>query len=133
MNAEQAAVAAFHRKFGHPVADRPTAIKPERIELRARLLAEEMDEIDAALADLFDGGDIAVRHAAEELADIIIVAYGAACELGVDLGPVIAAKMASNMTKSMDKRADGKILKGPDYVAPDIEAVIRAQPEGAME
>lgn len=69
---------------------------------------------------------------AHELADVVYVAYGTALVHGIDLDAVIAEIHRSNMTKlgpdgSVVRRADGKVLKGEHYEAPDVSAVLRRQ------
>ncbi len=69
---------------------------------------------------------------AHELADVVYVAYGTALVHGVDLDAVIAEIHRSNMTKigpdgQMARRADGKVLKGEHYEAPDVTGVLRKQ------
>ena len=54
---------------------------------------------------------------------------GYALEAGIDLKAVVEEIHASNMTKldadgSVLRREDGKILKGPNYLKPDIAAVL---------
>lgn len=129
MNKEQAAVAAFHRKYGHPVAERPCWLRAARSDLRADLIEEECRELVHALRHGSARGDTA-----KEAADLVYVVLGTMVEMGIDFGPVFAEVHRSNMSKDpAAKRADGKQLKGDSYTPPDIEAVIRSQPEGAME
>ncbi len=69
---------------------------------------------------------------AHELADVVYVAYGTALAHGIDLDAVIAEIHRSNMTKRgpdgrVARRADGKILKGDHYEAPDVSGVLRRQ------
>lgn len=104
----------------------------EQMALRQALIEEEVGELrQAALA-----GDIV--GIADALADIVYVAYGSACVYGIDLDAVLDEVHASNMTKlGADgcpvRRADGKVLKGPDYRPPDIGRVLglAGAPEGA--
>ena len=65
----------------------------------------------------------------DALCDILVVTYGAAVELGVDLEPFFKEVQRSNMTKSQEKDAGGKIMKGPDYSPPDLESVLKQQQE----
>jgi predicted HAD superfamily Cof-like phosphohydrolase len=69
---------------------------------------------------------------AHELAVVVYVAYGTALVHGIDLDEVIAEIHRSNMTKlgpdgRVARRADGKVLKGEHYRAPDVAAVLRRQ------
>lgn len=66
---------------------------------------------------------------ADALGDLVYVIYGFALEMGYDLRAVIKEIHASNMTKLGEDgkpiyREDGKVLKGPNYVKPNIEAVL---------
>jgi len=67
--------------------------------------------------------------ASDALADLSYVIDGFALEMGVNLDEVINEVHASNMTKPDENgqpiyRADGKVLKGPSYVEPNIEDCI---------
>jgi predicted HAD superfamily Cof-like phosphohydrolase len=121
MNAEQARVQAFHEKYGAPVRRTPTLIEPKDRLRRARLIVSEAAEfLDAA-----DTGDLV--EMADALADLLVVVYGAAVELGIDLEPVFAEVHDSNMSKNGGKDAGGKILKGAGFRPPDILGALRAQ------
>ena len=100
--------------------DSPTVeVGADQVELRLALIEEEVGELAAAArADDLVG-------VADALADIVYVAYGTAHVYGIDLDAVLDEVHASNMTKlGADgrpiRRADGKVLKGPAYVPPDI-------------
>jgi predicted HAD superfamily Cof-like phosphohydrolase len=105
----------------------PTAtIDEAHRTLRERLLLEEVDELHAAMA----AGDL--TGIAHELADVLYVLYGTALTYGIDLDEVVAAVHNSNMSRlGADGRplvrADGKVLKGPNYRAPDIERALGRQ------
>src|ERR1700712_2044034 len=117
----------FHRTYGLPMRTSPTReIGLEQIDLRLALIEEEVAELrQAAVA-----GDLV--GIADALADIIYVAYGSAHVYGIDLDSVLDEVHASNMTKlGADgrpiRRADGKVLKGPDYRPPNVKAILDAQ------
>lgn len=68
--------------------------------------------------------------AVDGLADIIVVTLGAAVALGVELNPVLAEVISANRRKfaaGASMRADGKFLKPPDFVPPDIAGALRRQ------
>jgi predicted HAD superfamily Cof-like phosphohydrolase len=117
-------VGDFHRAYGLPMRDVPTAaIGAEQVELRQALIEEEVAELAAAAR----AGDLV--GVADALADIVYVAYGTAHVYGIDLDAVLDEVHASNMTKlGADgrpiHRADGKVLKGPRYRPPDIATVL---------
>jgi predicted HAD superfamily Cof-like phosphohydrolase len=117
-------VGEFHRAYGLPVRSSPTvAVGADQVELRLALIEEEVGELAAAArADDLIG-------VADALADIVYVAYGTAHVYGIDLDAVLDEVHASNMTKlGADgrpiRRADGKVLKGPAYLPPNIADVL---------
>jgi predicted HAD superfamily Cof-like phosphohydrolase len=120
-------VREFHLAYELPVADAPSADLPAgQVALRQDLIDEEVSELRAAAADADLVG------VADALADIVYVAYGTALVYGIDLDAVLDEVHASNMTKlGADgrpvRRADGKVLKGPDYRPPDVAAVLSRQ------
>ncbi|MFF8449238.1 MazG nucleotide pyrophosphohydrolase domain-containing protein [Streptomyces leeuwenhoekii] len=126
-------VRAFHLAFGLDARSTPGEVPPELAAQRGRLLAEEAAEV----------AEVSVRgpldRLAHELADVVYVAYGTALVHGIDLDAVIAEIHRSNMTKlgpdgQVARRADGKVLKGEHYRAPDVAGVLRRQgwvPDGA--
>lgn len=66
---------------------------------------------------------------ADALGDLVYVIYGFALEMGYDLREVIREIHASNLTKLGEDghpilRDDGKVLKGPNYMPPNIPAVL---------
>lgn len=105
-----------HRSFRLPVND--TSRTNSR--LRADLILEEAREAADELT-LPTGTKAGL---AKELADVVYVAYGTAVTEGIDLDGAVREVHRSNMTKLVDgrpvMRADGKFLKGPNYVAPDM-------------
>jgi predicted HAD superfamily Cof-like phosphohydrolase len=121
-----ALVREFHRAFGLDVRDAPTEVPAELAAHRGELLAEEAAEV----AEVSVTGPL--DRLAHELADVVYVAYGTALVHGIDLDAVIAEIHRSNMTKlgpdgQVARRADGKVLKGEHYAAPDVAAVLRRQ------
>ncbi len=114
----------FHHVFGLPLRTRPdVAVGEGQAVLRQALIEEEVGELRQA------SGDRDLVGIADALADIVYVAYGTAHVYGIDLDAVLDEVHASNMTK-LDRtgrpvrRADGKVLKGPDYRRPDVAAVL---------
>ena len=115
-------VREFHEKFNVPNGKVPRLLDDKRSSLRYDLICEETNELgDAVIArDL--------PAIADALADLLYVVHGAALEYGIDLDAVVAEVHAANMRKEGGgKRADGKILKPPGWVGPDVEGVLRAQ------
>jgi len=87
--------------------------------MRARLTVEEVAEFLEALADN-DRVQIA-----KEAADVHYTVHGLEDAYGIPADRTFAAVHASNMTKTEVRDSGGKILKGPDYVAPNIDAILK--------
>ena len=88
---------------------------------RARLIVGEAAEfLEAA-----DKGDFI--EMVDALADILVVTYGSAVEMGVDLEPVFAEVHRSNMSKNGGLDPGGKVLKGPAFSPPNILETLRNQ------
>ncbi len=121
MSPEQRMVLEFHQKYEAPWREQPTMISPKDRLRRARLIFSEAAEfIEAADKDDF-------VEMVDALADLLVVVYGAAIEMGVDLEPVFAEVHRSNMSKNGGKDAGGKILKGSGFTPPDIAGMLRRQ------
>jgi predicted HAD superfamily Cof-like phosphohydrolase len=109
-------VRQFHALAGVHDADAPD-ISQHRT-LRLRLIDEELRELRLGLINN------SVVDVADALADLMYVVIGSALQWGIPLERVFAEVHRSNMTKGGgDKRADGKILKGPGYEPPDLSFV----------
>lgn len=117
-------VRQFHRAFRLVANDRPTVDIPDRIkQLRVKLLAEESEELRAAIA-----AD-AIVEIADALADLLYVVYGTAVVYGIPIDEVFAEVHRSNMSKlgpdgTPIYRDDGKVQKGADFTAPNLEAIL---------
>lgn len=70
-------VAEFHTTFKHPILPTPTIPSPERCKLRVELLAEELKELQQAIAD----NDMV--EIADALCDLQYVLSGAVLEFGL--------------------------------------------------
>lgn len=95
------------------------------------ILLEERREVDDALSTVIfmhrmgigrDGQ--LLRALAKELADEMYALYNEAESAGIDLDAAFAAVHESNMTKD-PMPGQGKVQKGPNYVAPDLSRVLR--------
>ncbi len=131
MKSREELIKDFHQAFGQNVCAEPTV---ELLELRRTLIGEEVKElfadIDTAIAHLKEGKDVpqeVYANMLKELADVQVVLSGTS----VALKPLQALEEAfnrvhaSNMSKLGEDgkpimRADGKVLKGPNYVPPDL-------------
>ncbi len=114
------AVTEFHRAYGQEIPDAPRLLDPVTQDLRYALIKEEFDEYVAAC----EQGDMV--GIADALADLAYVVLGAAVAHGIRRFPEIFAEIhRSNMSKLGPDgkpilRADGKVLKGPNYSPPQI-------------
>ncbi|MEU0009171.1 MazG nucleotide pyrophosphohydrolase domain-containing protein [Streptomyces sp. NPDC006314] len=119
-------VREFHLAFGLDARSTPREVSPALAAHRGELLAEEAAEVaEVAVEGPLD-------RLAHELADVVYVAYGTALVHGIDLDEVIAEIHRANMSKlgpdgHVARRADGKVLRGEHYRAPDVSAVLRRQ------
>ena len=147
-------ISEFHRAGEVPGLPTPGFPEEERIELRKKLIREEVGETLHAI----DEKDLI--EVADGIADSIVVLVGTALEFGIDLSAVWAEVHRSNMAKfplcttcngqglvggdrfglkrgevvkctscegrgrSLIRREDGKILKPPGWAPPDIEAAL---------
>jgi len=126
-------VAQFMRVMKQPVEVQPNNAL---LELRYKLIKEEFtelgEEIAAAMADNTMRGFISNRvkqRMLKEMADLQYVLSGLAVTLGLDLGIAFNRVHSSNMSKLDENgkpifREDGKVLKGPNYKAPDLEDLV---------
>ena len=98
------------------------------VELRHTLHKEEHAELES---ELHWPSDVFVDRAklARELADVVYVAFGTAHAFAIDLDAALAEIHRAAMSKldpaTMVVREDGKIMKPPGFVPPDMTAVIR--------
>ncbi len=142
-------VAQFHRTFHLPVVAQPSIPSADRCRLRINLLREELDELEAAIAD----NDL--TEVADALADLQYVLSGAVLEFGMGdrFKAVFEEVHRSNMSKTcaseeeaqatvdhytaldqpgrvvpsqgvylVHRLEDGKVLKNVNYSPADIAA-----------
>lgn len=124
-------VREWHLKFGVPVAEQPTIPNQSRRQLRIELIWEEYNEFKSASGFLGLGTkETDLTEAADALADILYVVYGAALEWGIPIEEVFAEVHRSNMSKvwpdgTVHYREDGKVLKPSTYSPADAAGVLR--------
>ena len=143
----EALVRRFHHVYGLPVQTDGASLERESLDMRMSLIAEEFSELVGAVygraaraeiessyrrAVAADDGTRDTVETADALADLIYVIYGMALETGIDLAAVLAEVQRSNMSKlgadgKPVYREDGKVLKGPGYFPPNVEAVLRSR------
>ena len=114
----------FMKTFGQEVKTSPELPDDETSKLRLELIAEELGELEEAIAnkDLVE--------IADALTDILYVTYGAGHAFGLDLDACFREVQRSNMSKLGEDgkpiyREDGKVLKGPNYFKPDIAKILK--------
>ena len=128
-------VQEFHETYGLPVrADIDLSCEQTK-ELRINLLQEELDELKEALA----------KNDAQETLDALIdlqyVLDGAFLSFGLQAVKDLAFDEVhrSNMSKlgadgkPIRREGDGKVMKGPNYFAPDLGKFVKKKdiPEAA--
>lgn len=142
----------FHEAFGHPTRFEPQVPSFEERKLRVNLIVEEVGEfivasglMDHVTFKLFDTLERYLKNATEEqfakapaphmveaadaLADIDYVIQGANLVWGFPAEAIGEEVHKSNMSKlGLDgqpiHREDGKVIKGPNYFPPRIEAIL---------
>jgi predicted HAD superfamily Cof-like phosphohydrolase len=86
------------------------------------LICEELAEVELAVAHK----DIV--EVAHELTDLLYVCYYMANAYGIYIDPIFDAIHQANMAKAGGpKLENGKQTKGPNYVKPNIKALIEVQ------
>jgi predicted HAD superfamily Cof-like phosphohydrolase len=97
--------------------------------LRRTLIEEEHEE----LLDALDSADPA--QIARELADLVYLAYGTAWVKGLDLDAALDEIHRAAMQKMAAgvRRADGKIVKPPGFIAPDMTLAVAGAGELAAQ
>ncbi len=116
-------VKTFMNTYGQEVKERATFPENKIVQLRIDLIEEELNELKEAVKN----NDIV--EVADALTDILYVTYGAGHSFGVDLDKCFDEVQRSNMSKlGVDGRPiyneSGKVMKGPDYFAPDLKKII---------
>ena len=143
MLTEREMVEAFHRAMELPVREHPEMPSDAERLLRCRLLLEEVEEFIAASGcyigissdgQRFVGVDPRVKPdlvaMAHENADVRVITHGTDLYMGSPHA-VLGEVMAANRSKlGADGRpvlrADGKIMKGPNYRPPDVAGILAA-------
>lgn len=123
-----AAVHEFHSAFKLGIKKTPTAhIGSDRNMLRFNLMKEENEEyLEAA-----ENNDLV--EVADALGDMLYILCGTIIEHGMQdkIEEVFNEIQRSNMSKLGEDgkpiyREDGKVLKGPNYFKPNIEAILES-------
>ena len=121
MQKQLKAVEIFHNTYGLNVSSKPHLNK-DISELRFNLMKEENEEYLQAAQD---GNIIEI---ADALGDMLYILCGTILEHGLQhkIEAVFDEIQRSNMSKLDDNgkpiyRADGKVMKGPNYFKPDLK------------
>ena len=126
MKKKTEAVTEFHRVFGLNMKNTPTAnLGTENNLLRYKLMREENEEyLEAANND-------DLIEVADALGDMLYILCGTIIEHGMQhkIDEVFDEIQRSNMSKlgadgNPIYREDGKVLKGPNYFAPNIKSIL---------
>lgn len=125
MNTEINQVKYFHEKFGIPVGEYPDYISEDRQKLRTDILQEEVNELSKAMSECN------MVEIADGIVDCIYILLGTAIEYGFHqkLEAMFHEVHRSNMSKLGNDgkpiyREDGKVLKGPNFTAPDLGSIL---------
>ncbi len=120
----------FREVFGQeilPNISRYGFIKKQLWDMQTRLIREEAGEFLVAADECFaDPENTKAREeVVKELSDLVFVCYQFAATYGIDLDKAMALVFESNLSKLDEQgkpiyRADGKVLKGPNYAPPDL-------------
>ena len=121
---------AFREVFGQellPSISRFGFIKKQLWDMQLGLINEEAVEFIEAARELFnDPEEPRLReHLVKELSDLVFVCYQFAATYNIDLDKAMDLVFQSNMSKLDEQgkpiyRADGKVLKGPNYQEPNL-------------
>lgn len=124
-----AKVHLFHATVGVPHPHRPTLIPADRVELRNKLILEELTEYNEAV----QANDL--TGIADALVGLAYVVIGAAVEHGLArFDEMFGEAHRSNMSKMGPDgkpmyREDGKVMKGPNFSPPDLAPFVLASDE----
>ena len=102
-------------------------IKKKLWDMQSTLIKEESAELLEAIDELYADPENSDRRTevVKELADLVFVCYQFAAAFNIDLDDAMNRVFDSNMSKLDENgcpifRADGKVLKGPNYKEPDL-------------
>ena len=144
MHKPQQQVRELHEAIEHPAPVKLEPLAEDRLKLRLSLIMEEAREIVAAAGareirwraclganpgpryTLEVEKPMDVPETIDGLCDLLVVTYGMAVEMGVDLEPFFEEVHRTNMTKGDGPlREDGKRLKPPGWTPPDIAGLLK--------
>ena len=113
----------FRKLMSQPI----NVFGPSTLCIQQRLISEEYEEFLEAHceANNYIQNKRSRENCLKELADLVYVAYQYAAAAGWDLDEALTRVHKSNLSKLDDdfrpiKRADGKVIKGPNYQPPSL-------------
>ena len=117
-------VKTFMNTYGQEVKERATFPENKIVQLRIDLIEEELIEFKESIKN----NDL--KEAVDALTDILYVTYGAGHAFGVNLDECFDEVQRSNMSKLGEDgkpiyNQAGKVMKGPNYFAPDLNKFLR--------
>ena len=117
-------VGKFMKTFGQEVKTKPGLSNDKINKLRIDLIEEELTEFKESIKN----NDL--KEAVDALTDILYVTYGAGHAFGVNLDECFDEVQRSNMSKLGEDgkpiyNQAGKVMKGPNYFAPDLNKFLR--------
>ena len=116
-------VKIFMETFGQMVRVKPQFPDEKTMKLRLDLIKEELNELEEAMEAKN------LKEIADALTDILYVTYGAGYAYGVDLDKCFQEVQRANMSKLGNDgkpifNEKGKVMKGPNYSAPDLKKFV---------
>lgn len=143
MNKHQQMVKDMMELFEQEVPDQPSLVGYPFM-LRGKLIYEEALEFLEASGIVYEDGEYRLEGVSDwqemidAICDILVVTYGAANAMGIDVAPFFAEVHRANMTKVIDgkiirRELDNKVLKPDDWQAPRIAALLANQLDKALD
>ena len=124
---------SFRETFGQemlPNISHYGFIKKKLWSMQLDLVREEASEFLVAADEVYADPENNKRRSEllKELADLVFVCYQFAAAYGLDLDAALRRVYESNMSKLDEDgkviyRADGKVLKGPNYEPPNLDGL----------
>ena len=102
-------------------------VKKQLWDMQFSLITEEYLEFSEAVDECYADPENVDRRTelVKELSDLVFVCYQFAAAFNIDLDEAMSRVFESNLSKLDEQgkpifRADGKVLKGPNYEPPDL-------------
>ena len=116
-------VKIFMETFGQMVRTKPKFPDEKTMQLRYELIKEELDELEQAMKTKN------LKEIADALTDILYVTYGAGYAYGINLDKCFKEVQRANMSKLDNEgkpiyNEKGKIMKGPNYLEPNLKQFV---------